>query len=103
MSEASVLEREQAIARYLGGESATAICQSIGRSREWLYKWVKRHGTGDPQWPQERSRRPQQSPRRVATDLEATIVATRRSLAERQLFCGAQAIAWELAALDMAA
>jgi putative transposase len=99
MSEATVLERERAIARYLSGESATAICQSIGRSREWLYKWVKRHATGDTQWAEERSRRPQQSPRRVTSDLEAVIVATRRSLAQRQLFCGAQAIAWELGTL----
>jgi hypothetical protein len=103
MSEATVLEREQAIARYLSGESATAICQSAGRSREWLYKWVKRHAQGDPHWAEERSRRPTHSPRRVASDLEGAIVATRRSLADRRLFCGAQAIAWELAALQLAA
>jgi putative transposase len=103
MLDATVLERERAIARYLRGDSATAICQSVGRSREWLYKWVRRQAQGDSRWAEEHSRRPQQSPRRVASDLEAAIVATRRSLAERQLFCGAQAIAWELATLKLPA
>jgi putative transposase len=103
MSKAMVLERDQAIARYLRGESATAICQSVGRSREWLYKWVKRQAEGDARWAEEHSRRPQQSPRQVPGALEAVIVATRRSLAERQLFCGAQAIAWELASLQVPA
>ena len=45
MAEA-VLERQRAVARYLKGESATAICQSLGHSREWLYKWVKRQQQG---------------------------------------------------------
>jgi putative transposase len=101
MAEATVLERQQAIARYLKGESATAICQSLGHSREWFYKWLKRYQAGDDAWADEQSRRPQRSPGRVAVDLEATIVATRRSLAQRGLFCGAQAIAWELGDLGL--
>jgi putative transposase len=99
MVEAKVLERRQAIERYLHGESPTAICQSLGHSREWLYKWLKRHESGDAHWAVERPRRPIRSPRRLASELEAAIVATRRSLAHRHLFCGAQAIAWELAEL----
>ena len=95
MSEA-VLERQRAVARYLRGESATAICQSVGRSREWLYKWVRRQQAGGPAWADEHSRRPPPSPRQVASALESTIVTTRHSLQQRQLFCGAQAIAWEL-------
>jgi putative transposase len=97
MVEAKVLERRRAIERYLHGESPTAICQSLGYSREWLYKWLKRHESGDEHWAVERPRRPTRSPRRLASELEAAIIATRRSLAHRHLFCGAQAIAWELA------
>jgi len=96
MSE-TVLERQRAVARYLKGESATAICHSVRRSREWLYKWVRRQQTGDGDWAEEQSRRPSPSPRHVAPDLAAAIVTTRRSLQQRQLFCGAQAIAWDLA------
>ncbi len=103
MVEARVLERQQAVARYLKGESATAICQSLGHSREWFYKWLKRHQAGDASWAEERPRRPQRSPERITSKVEAAIIATRRSLAQRQLFCGAQAIAWELAELGVRA
>ena len=101
MSEA-IVERRRAVARYLKGESATAICQSVGHSREWLYKWVRRQHAGDTAWAEERSRRPSRSPRRLTAALETAIVTMRRSLQERQLFCGAQAIAWELTELGLA-
>jgi putative transposase len=97
MSEATILERQQAVARYRDGESATAICVSLGRSREWLYKWVKRHQASGKGWAAEHSRRPQRSPARIASAVEAAILTTRRSLVVRELFHGAQAIAWELA------
>lgn len=100
MSDA-VLERRRAVARYLKGESATAICQSIGHSREWLYKWVRRQEAGGAAWATEHSRRPPESPRRLAATLETAIVTTRRSLQQRQLFSGAQAIAWELSELGL--
>ena len=101
MAEA-VLERQRAVERYLKGESATAICQSLGHSREWLYKWVKRQHQGGAAWAEEMPRRPRQSPRRLAPAVEAAIVTARRSLARRHLFCGAQAIAWELHELGLA-
>jgi putative transposase len=34
--------RAQAVARYLAGESATEICRSLKKSRQWLYKWLHR-------------------------------------------------------------
>jgi transposase len=34
--------RLEAVQRYLAGESATEICRSLGKSRVWLYKWLKR-------------------------------------------------------------
>jgi hypothetical protein len=102
MLEATILERQRAIARYGAGESATAICASLGRSREWLYKWVKRHQASGAGWADERSRRPQRSPARIASEVEAAILTTRRSLVARELFHGAQAIAWELAETGVA-
>ncbi len=95
----AVVERRRAVARYLTGESATAICQSVGRSREWLYTWVRRQQTGDAGWAEAHSRRPARSPRQLTAAQETAIVTVRRSLQQRQLFCGAQAIAWELADL----
>ena len=101
MAKAAVLERQRAVARYQRGESATAICQSVGHSREWLHKWVRRQQAGGPGWAEERSRRPPPSSRQLSASLETAIVTTRRSLQQRELFCGAQAIAWELAELGL--
>ena len=83
MSEATVLEREQAIARYLGGESATAICRSVGRSREWLYKMAEATSAGRSAVGGGAVASPAAVSARVTSDLEAAIVTTRRSLAER--------------------
>jgi putative transposase len=96
------MEREQAVQRFQAGESPTAICRSLGRSREWLYKWLTRFDTGQDDWAQDGSRRPHRSARRTAATIETAIVTARRSLVQRGLFCGAQAIAWELEALGIA-
>ena len=101
MAEARVVERQRAIERYRNGESVTAICRSLKRSREWFYKWQARADSGDPQWADERSRRPGQSPTRVPDTMAGRIVTLRESLAARGLFCGAQAIAWELEELGV--
>jgi transposase InsO family protein len=101
MSDASVVEREQAVQRFRAGESATAICRSLGRSREWLYKWVTRCEVGGTDWAEDGSRRPHNLAGRTAIEIETAIVTARRSLAQRGLFCGAQAIAWELDALGI--
>jgi putative transposase len=101
MAEASVVERERAVQRFQGGESPTAICRSLGRSRDWFYKWLARAESGQADWAHEGSRRPHGSARRIAAPIETAIITTRRSLAQRGLFCGAQAIAWELEALGV--
>ena len=36
MAEAMVVDRHPAIERYRNGESVTAICRSLKRSREWF-------------------------------------------------------------------
>lgn len=34
--------RLEAVKRYESGESATEICKTLGMTRQWLYKWLKR-------------------------------------------------------------
>jgi putative transposase len=101
MAEASVVERERAVQRFQAGESPTAICRSLGRSRDWFYKWLMRFESGRAEWAHDGSRRPHGSSRRIDASIETAIVAARRSLVQRGLFCGAQAIAWELDALGV--
>jgi hypothetical protein len=96
MAEAKVLDRQRAITRYLNGERPATICRALGYSREWFYKWLARYQSGDIEWAQERARRPHRSPTQMTARIESAVVTTRQSLRQRQLFAGAQAIAWEL-------
>lgn len=89
-------ERRRAIERVRRGESPSAIYGPMGHSQHWLYTWLERYRTGDPEWFRERSRRPRNSPRRSSTEIEAIVTMVRLSLYNRGLFHGAQAIRWEL-------
>jgi transposase len=42
--------RALAVQRFNDGESPESICTSLGKSRFWLYKWVKRYSEGDSSW-----------------------------------------------------
>lgn len=96
MPESEVRARQVAVERYARGEKPAAICSSLGRSRRWFYKWLKRSQEGDPEWFQDRSRRPKGNSRRTSLFVEQQIVAARRELDAEGLFCGDQAIAWRL-------
>ncbi len=90
------LSRKAAVERYLVGESVSAICVSLERSRNWFYKWLRRQKQGDEDWFKDRSRCPHHHPRKTSSDVEAKVLAARRALDGQGLFCGAQAILWEL-------
>lgn len=96
MREDPELERRRAVERYEAGESPSAICGSLGRSRDWLYKWLKRSESGTTDWFRDQSRRPHESPSTTSAKIEQAVIALRRSLVEQDLFHGAQAIRWEL-------
>lgn len=92
--------RREAVQRFLGGESATSIIRSIGRSRPWLYKWVERYRSGQADWYVERTRAPRQPGRRTATDTERLVVQIRRRLQQtKSAQIGPNAINWELSRL----
>lgn len=89
-------DRRRAIQRYRAGESATAICASMGYSTSWIYKWLERFKSGGPHWYRERSRRPKRSPAQTRQEIEELVIAVRKRLERQNLFHGAQAIRWEL-------
>src|SRR4026209_2090545 len=61
-----------------GDESITALCRSYGISRPTGYLWLHRYQeVGSVNGLAEHSRRPLQSPRRTAEDLEAAVLALR--------------------------
>lgn len=59
-------------------KSLTALCEEFGISRPTGYLWWKRYEEAGLAGIAERSRRPKQSPRRTATDLEQRVVELRR-------------------------
>jgi transposase InsO family protein len=89
-------ERIRAVQRFQDGEKPDSICVSLGRSRAWLYKWVERYRAQDSSWSESRSRCPQTVSSRTPKEVEEIIKMVRLNLYNRDLFCGAQAIRWEL-------
>jgi hypothetical protein len=89
-------ERQWAVQRFFGGESPDAICVSLGRSRTWLYKWVDRFLEDSPEWFKSKSRRPLSNPLHTAMEIEEIVKLVRLNLYNQRLFCGDQAISWEL-------
>jgi transposase InsO family protein len=85
-----------AVQRFRNGESPEAICVSLGCSRAWLYKWVDRYSDDDPAWCDDHSRRPLAVTSRTPQEVEEIVKLIRFSLYNQELFCGAQAILWEM-------
>ena len=96
MKKKSKQERVSAVQRYIAGEDPESICDSLGRSRRWLYKWLARHIPDDSAWHEDLSRRPLISPHRTSAEIEQIVELTRWGLYNKGLFCGGQAIQWEM-------
>jgi len=98
-------DRELAVQRYLKGEELSAIAKSLGYSRRWVYKWVARYHTreGAAEWYEELSRCPHSNPRQVSSEIVEAVKLARLHLYNQGLFCGAQAITWELEDLGISA
>ena len=89
-------ERLKAVEQFCAGRNPESICSSLGRSRSWLYKWVTRYTPDDAAWCESQSRRPHASPFRIPAEVEDIVEMVRLSLYNKGLFCGDQAIRWEL-------
>lgn len=61
--------RQEAVRRRLAGESPERIAASLGRTRQWIAKWVARQASGEEQWAHSRK------PGRAVNGTEATAVA----------------------------
>lgn len=88
--------RIDAVNRYLAEEKPESICASLRKSRSWLYKWIDRYQSGDPSWYSDKSRKPLGQPLRISGETEEIVKLVRLSLYNKGLFCGDQAILWEM-------
>ncbi len=98
MKETQKQDRIRALERFRQGESVSTIANSLGYSRRWVYKWIERSRVANPEapWPEDRSRRPHANPRSCSVEMVEAVKLARLHLYSRGLFCGAQAIVWEL-------
>jgi len=89
--------REYAIKRYENGETPKEIYQSLGKSKKWFFKWLKRSQHEGASWSKELSRKPHHTRERIDKTLELAIIHTRKKL-EKQLYAqiGALNISWHL-------
>jgi len=94
-------ERLNAVQRFFNGEEPEEICASLGRSRSWLYKWVMRYAPDDSQWFEDHSRQPLSSPNRTPAEIEKIVEMVRLNLYNKGLFCGNQAIQWEMSDMEI--
>jgi len=96
MEDENKLHRILAVQRFKNGENPESICTSLGKSKVWLYKWIKRHLASDDSWNESRSRRPLNNPAHTPAEIEEIVKMVRLNLYNQDLFCGAQAILWEM-------
>lgn len=89
-------QRILAVRRFLAGEKPEAICSSLGRSRSWLYKWLQRHSDLGDAWFNSLPKSPANVANRTPAEIEEIVKLVRLNLYNQDLFCGAQAIWWEL-------
>ncbi len=89
--------RHEAVARRLGGEPVGEVARGMGRSRQWVTRWVKRYDPTDPDWARERSHAARTVANRTPAAIEAQVLELRaRLVANPWAQIGAEAIAWEL-------
>lgn len=89
--------RETAISRYKNGESPKTIYESLGKSKAWFFKWLKRYKFEEDSWSKSKSRKPLTRPKRIDKDMEETVIQKRKQL-EKTLYSqiGAFPISYQL-------
>jgi len=95
-------ERLNAVQRYINGERPVDIYTSMGRSRYWYNKWVKRYRSGRKKWYKDLPKKPKFLSQKTDERIEKIVVELRKKLMEsnddsmRYSFIGAEAIQYHL-------
>jgi putative transposase len=94
--------RHEAIRRYLAGESPVEICRALGRSKPWLFNWLKRYDPLNSAWAQSHSRAPQRIATKTPQGVERLVCEIRQRLVQtRYAQRGAFAMQWHLQQLGV--
>jgi len=90
--------RKQAVELYLNGDSISDIVQKLGRSRQWVHKWITRYRTkGGNDWFHSESTSPKQVHNKIPQNEEELVVNVRKALEGRTYSqTGALSIMYEI-------
>ena len=101
-------QRQEAIQRYLAGETVSEISRVLGRSRHWVNYWLEHYDPDDPVGSlQDRSRAPKQPHSKWSETLMKQVLKSRRLRmaadqgAYRYALIGAETIHYELKTLGV--
>ncbi|MCK5260242.1 MAG: helix-turn-helix domain-containing protein, partial [Candidatus Omnitrophica bacterium] len=70
--------RKQCVELHHNGKTPTEIHRTLNRTRDWVYKWIKRYKTGDPRWYLDESKAPKTRPTKIDSKLENDIIVESR-------------------------
>lgn len=73
-------DRRKALELHAQGVKVAEIARRMGRSRQWVYKWIGRHDVSESGWSKSRPRAPQSRPGKVPLTVEEQVAATRIEL-----------------------
>ena len=76
--------RKQAVELHLKSVSINDIADTLGKTRQWVHKWLKRDKTGSDVWYQSLSNVPNKPISRIPEDIEKAIVSIRNNLKEQK-------------------
>jgi putative transposase len=82
MGQAQEHRRQQAITRYLAGDTIEAICRDLHCSKSWLYTWKARYQADTPAWTTGLSTQPRRKPRQTSQPIARHVVMLRRTLVQ---------------------
>jgi putative transposase len=72
--------RKQAVELHLKSIPINDIADMLGKTRQWVHKWLKRYKTGNDVWYESISNAPKKPISRIPEDIEKTIVSIRENL-----------------------
>lgn len=91
--------RQEAVRLHLSGLSATVISEQLGRTRQWVYKWLKKYERSDHQssWFKNQPCIPKTTPKKTDGSIERAVLDIRKRLSGH-LYAqtGATSILYEL-------
>jgi len=101
--EDDLILRQQAVELHLQGVSVSDIVHKLGRSRQWVHKWITRYRTeGGDDWYRSKSTSPKRAHNRTPPKEEELVINVRKALAGRRYSqTGALSIMYEIEGMGL--